>query len=104
MNTKELTVVDIGTFCLISKRYGEKLLDAGIENVTDAEGFLKECSESVSEHLRIMDNCQKLLWKYGADVGNAEKLSETKAIFEQGLEIMQSVLKAFDIAVCENQK
>ena len=47
-----------------------------------------------------MDNCQQMLWKYGFDTNNTEKMLEAKAVFEEGIHTLQSVLKAFESATC----
>ena len=100
MKEHKLSVVDIGTFCLLTKKYEDEIKQAECDGLNDTEYFLKECSKSVSEQLKIMDKCQKMLWKHGFDMNNIEKMLEAKAMFEEGLNTLQSLLKAFEIATC----
>ena len=100
MEDDGLSVVDIGTFCLLTKKYQDEIREAGVNDINDTDYFLEECSKSVSEQLQIMDNCQQMLWKYGFDTNNTEKMLEAKAMFEEGIHTLQSVLKAFESATC----
>lgn len=97
---EELTVVDIGNFCLLSEKYKKQIEEAGINNSSNNELFLKKCSKSISDQLKIMDDCQKMLYKVGYKKENIEHMRKVRNLFQEGIETMQSVLKAFDIVTC----
>lgn len=101
MNDK-LTVVDIGNFCLLKEKYKAKIEEAGMKNNTESNKmFLDECSKLVSGQLKIMDDCQKMLYKFGYRKENVEQMKKIRDLFQEGIESMQSVLKSFDIAINE---
>lgn len=97
-----LTIVDIGNFCLLAEKYKKQIKKAGVNN--DSENnklFLKKCSKSISDQLRIMDDCQKMLYGYGYENENVEQMKKVRDIFKEGVELMQEVLKAFCIVLDE---
>lgn len=97
-----LTVVDIGNFCLLAEKYKPLIEEAGINNNTENnEKFLNECAESISDQLKIMDECQKMLYKFGYKKENIEQMKKVRNLFQEGVETMQSVLKSFDIVTSE---
>ena len=63
--------------------------------------FLSECSKLVSDQLKIMDDCQKLLYKFGYKKENVEHMKKVRDMFQEGIETMQLVLKSFDIVTSE---
>lgn len=97
-----LTVVDIANFCLLADKYKIQIEEAGIKNDTkNNEVFLRECSKSVSDQLKIMDDCQKLLYKSGYKKENVEHMKKVRDMFQEGIETMHLVLKSFDIVTSE---
>lgn len=98
----ELTVVDIGNFCLLAEKYKVQIKEAGIADVTEnSEMFLEECSKLVSDQLKIMNDCQKMLYKSGHKKEKVEQMKKVRALFKEGVETMQLVLKSFDIVISE---
>lgn len=98
----ELTVVDIGNFCLLAEKYKTQIEEAGVNN--DSENnklFLEKCSESISDQLRIMDDCQKMLYRHRYKKENVEQMKQVRDMFKEGVETMQEVLKAFSIVLDE---
>lgn len=97
-----LTVVDIANFYLLVEKYKTHMEETGIKNNTkNNEIFLSECSKSVSDQLKIMDDCQKLLYKFGYKKENVEQMKKVRDMFQEGIETMQLVLKSFDIVTSE---
>ena len=97
-----LRVVDIGKFCLLSEKYKTQIEEAGVNN--DSENnklFLEKCSESISDQLRIMDDCQKMLYGHGYKKENVEQMKKVGDMFKEGVETMQEVLRAFSIVLDE---
>lgn len=95
-----LSVVDIGTFCLLAKKYEKEIEESGGKNPENNDYFIKECSKSISELLGLMDKYQQMLWKYGHKEECTEQLLTAKAAFESGLNTLQEVLRAFDVGTC----
>lgn len=97
-----LSVVDIGSYCLLVEKYKEHLEQEGVNNNSkNNRYFIKKCSESVSDQLRIMDECQKMLYGHGYKKENVEKMKQVRDMFKEGVETMQEVLKAFSIVLDE---
>lgn len=97
-----LSVVDIGNFCLLAEKYKTQIEEADVNN--DSENnklFLEKCSESISDQLRIMDDCQKMLYRHGYKKENVEQMKKVRDMFKEGVDMMQEVLKAFSIALDE---
>lgn len=98
---KDLSITDIGNFCLLTEKYKKRLVQNGVyvdENIDKKNAyFLRQCSKLVSEQLKIMDDCQKYLYKYGSNKNNIEAIKEAEVLFKEGIEIMQEVLKGFAI-------
>ena len=86
---------------MISERYKKQLEEAGINNGDDSKFFLKKCSKSISDQLKIMDDCQKMLYKFGYKKENIEYMRKVRDMFQDGIETMQLVLKSFDIVTSE---
>lgn len=101
---KELTVVDIANFYLLSEKYKKQIEEAGINNGDDSKFFLEKCSKSISDQLKIMDDCQKMLYKFGYKKENIEYMRKVRNMFQDGIETMQLVLKSFDIVTSETPK
>lgn len=98
----ELSVVGIGSYCLLAEKYKNQIQQAGIENNNDKNWmFIKKCSESVSDQLKIMDICQKMLYEYGYIKENVKQMREVRDTFKKGVETMQEVLEAFSIVLDE---
>lgn len=97
-----LTVVDIANLCLMSKKYKKEMQEAGlVNNMQNEEEFLQKCSESISEQLKIMDECQRLLYKNGYKETNVEEMKKVKDVFQKGIDTMQQVLESFSIVTNE---
>ena len=104
-NTKKgLSVVDIGTFCMLAKKYEKEIEENGGKNPENNDYFIEECSKSISEMLKLMDKYQQMLWKYGHKEECAEQLLAAKNGFENGLNMMKEVLRAFDVGTCGKRK
>lgn len=96
----ELSVVDIGNFCLLTNKYRDYLLANG-QNVPDDEEIKRGVSESISSLLEIMDGCQKALYSTDYAEENIENMLKFKEMFEEGLITLHKVLEGFAIATCE---
>lgn len=97
-----LSITDIGKFCLLAEKYKTQIEEAGINNNSDNNKmFLEKCSESISEQLKIMDECQKMLYVHGYKKENVEHMKKVRDMFKEGVETMQEVLKTFCIALDE---
>lgn len=97
-----LTVVDIGNFYLLSEKYKTCIEETGIDiDSSNNRYFIKKCSESLSDQLRIMDDCQKMLYGHGYQKENIEHMRKVRDMFKEGVETMQEVLKTFSIVLDE---
>lgn len=97
---EELSVVDIGNFCLLANKYKDYLLANG-QKIPDDEETRKGVSESISSLLEIMDGCQKALYSTDYSEENIESMLKFKEMFEDGLKTLQKVLEGFEIVTCE---
>lgn len=92
-----MDVVDIGNFCLLENKYKKYLEEKG-QTVSDNSEILKECSDSISQLLSIMDGCQKILYKTGYKEENIEDMKKCEAMFRDGVETLTKLMGSFAIA------
>ena len=101
-NKSSLSVVDIGNYCLLVKKYKEQLQRENLKISPNNDWFISECSRIISDHLQTMDECQKALYTQGTETLNAEEiayLKELRDFFEEGVQLLQEVLVGFDLVI-----
>lgn len=101
-NKSSLSVVDIGNYCLLVKKYKEQLQRENLKISQNNDWFISECSSIISDHLQTMDECQKALYTQGTEPFNAEELEylkELRNFFEEGIQLLQEVLVGFDLVI-----
>ena len=79
LNIENLSIVNIANFCLLAEKYSEYVNENGVTiNHEDNKMLLEECSESISNSLKIMDECQKMLYKTGYTKEHIKKNERNK--------------------------
>lgn len=97
-----LSVQDIGKFLLLQEKYKDYLIENGIDE-KDNFYFFKECANSNSKLLKIMDDCQKALYKYRYPMSeeDIEVMKKFQKLFNDGLKTLKEISETFEIVVNE---
>lgn len=98
-NKDGLTLVDMVNFCVLSEKYKQYVEDEEmLKSMENNAEFLMMASNLISEQIALLDNAQKLLLTEGYKPENREKTKELFESYKEGLEIVNQLVKSFEIA------